>query len=223
MTYRIGDNADLITLSGEGQPRPEPFPDPPPPAPTAGRQARGVLCALLIMIGFGGTLFSSLLLLFGLYSMGHTFVSLQSYPRADATIKACEIYSKLIDTSTPEGATHRSIVYGFRCNVSYSPAAVQGASTPGSETEAVADIGYQHSDHADLTRWSERYYAGMHTQIVYKPSDPTHVHLAGDFTTAYAAPLGLLRFTIQILLVCGLAFYAGRKLRRSLNPERSGS
>jgi hypothetical protein len=219
MTYCIGDNADLITLSGEGQPRPEPLPYPPPPPPTAGKQARGVACALLIMIGFGGTLFGSLLLLFGLYSMCHTFVSLQSYPRADATIRACEIYSKLIDTSTPE-ATHRSTVYGFRCNVSYSPAAAQGASTPGGETQAVADIGYQHSDRADLARWSERYYAGMRTQIVYKPSDPIHVHLAGDFTTAYAAPLGLLRFTLKILLVCGLAFYAGQKLRRSLNAAR---
>jgi hypothetical protein len=223
VTYRIGDNADLITLSGEGQPRPEPLSDPPPPPPAAGRQARGVLCALLIMFGFGGTLFGSLLLLFGLYSIGHTFVSLQSYPRADATIKSCEIYSKLIDTSTPEGATHRPTVYGFRCNMSYSPAAQQSASTLASETQAVADIGYQQSDHADLTRWSERYYAGMHTQIVYKPSDPTHVHLAGDFTTAYAAPLGLLRFTLRILLVSGLAFFAGRRLRRSLNPERSSS
>jgi hypothetical protein len=218
MTYRIGDNADLITLSGEGQPRPEPLSDPPPPPPTAGRQARGVLCALLIMIGFGGTLFGGLLLLFGFYSMCHTFVSLQSYPRADATIKACEIYSKLIDTSTPE-ATHRSTVYGFRCNVSYSPTP-QGSSTPGGETQAVADIGYQHSDRGDLARWPERYYAGVHTQIAYKPFDPTHVHFAGDFVSAYAAPLGLLRFTLELLFVCGLALFAGQKLRRSLNAAR---
>jgi hypothetical protein len=185
----------------------------------------------MIFLGFGGMFVGTVLVALTLYSSYRTYAALHTWPRADAEIKACELYSKLVTTANgPEGSTTSSVVYGFRCTVGYSaaPSPAGPTSLPHlAETtsanmrnyQSVADIGYQSSNRHDLARWSERFYEGSHTTIIYQPTDPTRIRFAGDLDAAYAAPVRAVVIAAGLLLVSLLIFTLGRKLHSSQNAE----
>jgi Protein of unknown function (DUF3592) len=219
MSYEGQD--DLITLSIERRHKFEA----PTPIPSPRRTAKAVVSATMIFLGFGGIFFGSLLTPLTLYSGYKTYDALHTWPRADAEIKACEVYSELVAaTNGPESSTTSSRVYGFRCTVRYSADSISARSTslpdPAETTstgtrnyQSVADIGYQSSNRGNLARWSERFYEGRHTTIIYQPSDPTRIRFAGDLDAAYTGPIRAVLIAAGLLFVSLLIFILGRKLR----------
>jgi hypothetical protein len=216
MSYEGQD--DLITLSIERHHKP----GPPTPIPTPQQTATAVVSAVMILFGFGGMLLGLLLLPLTLYSGVRTYQAQHSWPRADAQIRACEVYPQLVTTANgPEGTTTSSRVYGFRCTVTYSISEESKSLAEPTETtsagirtfQSVADIGYQSSNRNNLARWSQRFYEGGHTTIIYQPGDPARIRFAGDPDAAYAGPVRAVVIAAGLLLVSLLIFTLGRKLR----------
>ena len=201
MTYWIGEHADLVTLSGEG--RPSFAPDPSPLTPQ--QQSRAAVSAFVKLIAFGCALFTVVLLLLTAWFAYRLHDTLSSRPHTQAQVLSSEIYTQQATVGGRQGTTIRSIVYGFRCNVSYSVASVPYVSQ--------ADIGYQNGNRDDMARWSQRIHRGDRVEIAYAPSDPTHIRFAGDFTTAYAPALLLLHWIAWLVVIGALAAVISRKLR----------
>jgi hypothetical protein len=201
MNYRRGDNQDIITLSIE-----RPHPSAPEPDPlTPQQKSRAIVSAFLKLAAFGCALFTVALLAVTAFLTYRLHDILTTRPHAQAEVQSTEIYSKQIEVNTPDQASRTTTFYGFRCVVDYT-----AASRP---YESQVDIGYQRSDRSDMASWSTRIQPGDHVEIAYKPDDPAHIYFAGDFTTAYAPALFLVRYTAWLLTISALAAAIAHRLR----------
>jgi uncharacterized protein DUF3592 len=202
MTYVLGgDYSDLTSL--HLGPRPKPAPAPPPLTPE--QKTRSTIAGLLKLLYLICAAFTVLLLLLFVLVTSTIFIALASNPHTQAQVVATEIYSKTVDTSTPENGAAHSTVYGFRCTVSYSV-----ASHP---YQSKADIGYQTGNERAMAAWQSRIQAGDQIEIAYDPTAPTHIRLAGDFTTAYAPALMLLHWIAWLAAIAALSKVISRNLR----------
>jgi Protein of unknown function (DUF3592) len=208
MTYWIGEHADLVTLSGEGRPYSTPTPDPLTPQ----QQSRAAIAAFATLIAFGCTLCTAVLLAFTAWFTYRLHDTLTTWPHTQAEVLHTEVYSQRIDATRPYSQSPRPTVYGFRSQVSYSV-----ASHP---YQSPVDIGYQKSDPSDLSSWSSRIHPGDRIEIAYSPVDPTHIRFAGDFLTAYAPALLLLRWVAWLVAIGALAAIISRKLRPQVEEQR---
>jgi hypothetical protein len=204
VTYRIGDHADLITLSGEGQPRPEPIRT----ERTPEEKWRFGISFLLRFFGYPMAAFTVLLSIWTIVGMSGIYYELSHWPHTQALVDTCQITSqKLLKL---RGQNPDQFSYGFHCAVTY---------TAGSQTyHSNADIGYQQNDNSDMLRWSDRIRAGDHIPIAYKPSDPARVRFAGSFSISYAPALHYLPVVAWLALLSFTFITFGRKLRLEL-PE----
>jgi hypothetical protein len=208
MTYWIGEHADLVTLSGEGRPYSVSTPDP----LTRQQQSQAAISAFAKLIAFGCALSTVVLLIFTAWFIYRLHDTLTTWPHAQAQVLSTEIYSQLVDLNLPNRQSPRSTVYGFRSQVSYSIDSQTYVSQ--------ADIGYQRGDRSEMSSWYTRIQPGDRVEIAYSPSDPTHIRFAGDFSTAYAPALLLLRWIVWLTAIGGLMLVVSRKLRLPI-PEDS--
>jgi len=199
MTYRIGDHADLITLSGEGQPSAESLRDDRTPE----EKSRAGISFLLRFAGYLISIITVALIILTGVAFGRIHYELSSWPRAQADVTNCQIYT--VTAINQRRQRYESLTYGFHCNLTYSAAS--------NAYQSQADIGYRQSDNSDMLLWSARIHSGNRVPIAYDPSDPTRVRFAGDFSTAYAGPLHNLVLLKWLLAASIILIVMGRKLR----------
>jgi hypothetical protein len=201
MTYRIGDHADLITLSGEGQPRPEPFRD----TRTTEEKWRFGISFLLLFFGYPFAAFTVLLSIWTIVGISSTYYVLSHWTHTQALVDTCQITSQKL--MKLRGQDPDQFSYGFHCDLTY---------VAGSQTyHFKADIGYQQNDNGDMIRWSDRIHAGDQISIAYNPSDPARVRFARNFSTSYAPSLHYLHVIAWMALLSFVFIALGRKLRLS--------
>jgi hypothetical protein len=204
MTSWIGENADLITLSGEGQPKPEPFRDDRTiDARTPEEKWRFGISFLLRVFGYPIAAFTVLASLLAILSIGVRYYEMSQWTHTQALVDACQITSQKL--MKEHGQDPDQYTYGFYCNLTYAA----GPQTYRSK----ANIGYLQSDNSDMVRWSDRIRAGDRISIVYKPSDPVQVRFAEDFSTSYAPALHYLNVIAWSALLSFIFITLGRKLR----------
>ncbi len=203
MSSWIGDNADLITLSGEGQPSAESFREDRRPENKRQRTLSSAMLAAGYFAAFIGIVTG---LLTGL-SFHATHDALAQWPHRQAIVDSCENYQVQVQHGAE--APTWSFEYGFRCHLSYSPQSVL--------YDALVDIGYRSSNPNEMAAWSIRIHSGDRIPIIYDPKNPSHAHFATDFHAAYAPALHSLHFVISTALVSLGLIAFGRQLRPA-NP-----
>jgi hypothetical protein len=201
MTTWIGEHADLVTLSGEGRPYSVPTPDPLTPK----QQSQAAVSAIAKLIAIGCALCTFALLILTTLIAYRLHHILTTWPHTQAEVQTSEIYSQTIDTYRRHQPYATNIVYGFRCTVAYSVASHPYASQ--------ADIGYQKGNTIEMTEWHDRIPPGSNIEIAYNPADPTTIHFAAPFPTAYAPALLLVNYIAGLTALGALMLVVSRKLR----------
>jgi hypothetical protein len=204
----IGENADLITLSGEGQPRTTWLRDgrsqddrTQEDGPTVVTK-QATFATLLRIAGGGATVIAGLLLLVTLFLFFTIHHQVSDWPRTIAQVEKCETYWKTSAAGTEGGG---SVVYGFHCSLSY-----MANSQP---YRGQADLGYRNGDRNAMSKWLSHFRRGDHIQVAYDPTYPAHVCFVDDFPLAYASPLASLRLAAWNAVVGAILLMVGRSMR----------
>lgn len=182
------------------------------PERTQEEKLRFTISCVLLFLGYPVAFFAALLALLSAFSFYGTHNLLDHWPHVIAEVNSCDVYVSRANET--DARLHSSFVYVFRCEVIYG-----SQSLP---QHAVADIGYQTSSRGEMwTQWSNRIHRGDHVEIVYDPSNLERANFAGDFSTAYAVALHLLKIDLWVGMIALLMIFLGRRLRPNAPTQLS--